>query len=191
MNSRAMLTRVRHGLGALALAVVCPAMADGPAPAAPPVTAPATGLLIDNVRVFNGTDERLSPPSHVLVVGNRVRTISTSPIAPPANVALTRIDGGGRTLMPGLIDAHTHLMFATVSQQVALLGDFGFVQIAAARAAQDMLMRGFTSVRDLGGPVFGLKAAIDAGITPGPRIWPSGAFISQTGGHGDFACPTS
>ncbi len=52
-------------------------------------------------------------------------------------------------------------------------------------------MRGFTSVRDLGGPVFGLKAAIDAGITPGPRIWPSGAFISQTGGHGDFACPTS
>lgn len=65
------------------------------------------------------------------------------------------------------------------------------MQIAAARAAQDMLMRGFTSVRDLGGPVFGLKAAIDAGITPGPRIWPSGAFISQTGGHGDFACPTS
>ena len=127
----------------------------------------------------------------MLVVGNRVRTISTSPIAPPADVALTRIDGGGRTLMPGLIDAHTHLMFATVSQQVALLGDFGFVQIAAARAAQDMLMRGFTSVRDLGGPVFGLKAAIDAGITPGPRIWPSGAFISQTGGHGDFACPTS
>lgn len=184
-----MLRRVKRGVGALALMVVLPAMADGPAPTAPVASPPATGLLIENVRVFNGTDERLSPPSHVLVVGNLVRTISASPIAPPANLALTRIDGGGRTLMPGLIDAHTHLMFATISPQVALLGDFGFVQIAAARAAQDMLMRGFTSVRDLGGPVFGLKAAIDAGITPGPRIWPSGAFISQTGGHGDFRLP--
>lgn len=184
-----MLTRVRHGLGALALTVVCPAMADGPAPTAPPATPPASGLLIENVRVFNGTDERLSPPSHVLVVGNQIRTISASPITPPDNVALTRIDGGGRTLMPGLIDAHTHVMFATISQQAALLGDIGFVHIAGAKAAQDMLMRGFTSVRDLGGPVFGVKAAIDAGITPGPRIWPSGAFISQTGGHGDFRLP--
>ena len=52
-----------------------------------------------------------------------------------------------------------------------------------------MLMRGFTSVRDLGGPVFGLKRAIDTGLVPGPRIWPSGAFISQTGGHGDFRLP--
>lgn len=192
MNRRAMLMRARHGLGALALTVIFPAMADGPAPSATPAApaAPAaSGLLIENVRIFNGTSERLLAPSHVLVVGNLVRTISASPIKPPVDVAITRIDGGGRTLMPGLIDAHTHVMFATISQQAALLGDIGFVHVAAAKAAQDMLMRGFTSVRDLGGPVFGVKAAIDAGITPGPRIWPSGAFISQTGGHGDFRLP--
>lgn len=186
MNRRAMIKRVGHGLGALALAATFPVAAQGQSSAP---AAQQTGLLIENVRVFNGTDERLSAPSHVLVVGNQVRTISTSPIAAPANVTLTRIDGGGRTLMPGLIDAHTHVMFATISQQVALLGDIGFVHIAGAKAAQDMLMRGFTSVRDVGGPVFGVKAAIDAGIIPGPRIWPSGAFISQTGGHGDFRLP--
>ena len=70
------------------------------------------------------------------------------------------------------------------------MGDIGFVHIAAGKAATDMLLRGFTSVRDLGGPVFGLKQAIDAGVVAGPRIWPSGAFISQSGGHGDFRLPT-
>ena len=90
---------------------------------------------------------------------------------------------------PGLIDAHTHLMFATVPQLAVLTGDIGFLNLAAGKAATDMLMRGFTSVRDLGGPVFGLKRAIDLGLLAGPRIWPAGAFISQTGGHGDFRLP--
>lgn len=137
MNRRATMHRAGRAVMALMLAVTFPAATRGQqAPAAGGASQAAqTGLLIENVRIFNGTDERLSPVSQVLVVGNLVRTISTSPIAPPANVELTRIDGGGCTLMPGLIDAHTHLMFATISQQVALLGDFGFVQISAARAA--------------------------------------------------------
>ncbi len=100
------------------------------------------------------------------------------------------IDGAGRTLMPGLIDAHTHIMFISLPQVVLLTADVGFVNLAAAKAANDMLMRGFTSIRDLGGPSFGLKRAIDAGLAVGPRIWPSGAMISQTGGHGDFRLPT-
>jgi len=91
--------------------------------------------------------------------------------------------------MPGLIDAHTHLMFETLPQTALLTADIEFVTVAAVRAASDMLMRGFTSVRDMGGPVFGLKRGIDAGLTTGPRIWPSGAFISQSGGHGDFRFP--
>jgi imidazolonepropionase-like amidohydrolase len=91
--------------------------------------------------------------------------------------------------MPGLIDAHTHIMFAAVPQHVLLASDAGFIAVAATRAATDMLMRGFTSVRDMGGPVFGLKRGIDAGLVAGPRIWPSGAFVSQTGGHGDFRLP--
>jgi imidazolonepropionase-like amidohydrolase len=96
------------------------------------------------------------------------------------------IDGGGRTLMPGLVDAHVHIVMSTIPIGVMMTADPNYVMLRAADAAEDMLMRGFTSVRDLGGPTFGLKRAIDEGIVSGPRIWPSGATISQTSGHGDF-----
>ena len=160
------------------------------APDARPAEPPQAAVVFENVRIFDGTSDRLSAPSNVLVTGNVIQAISTAPIPAPPGAALVRIAGGGRTLMPGLIDAHTHLMFATIPQATILTADIGFVHIAAAKAATDMLMRGFTSVRDLGGPVFGLKRAIDQGLVPGPRIWPSGAFVSQSGGHGDFRLPT-
>jgi imidazolonepropionase-like amidohydrolase len=151
--------------------------------------APAPAVLFENVRVFDGKAERLSPPLSVLVTGNRIARVGADALAPPADAALTRIDGAGRTLMPGLIDAHTHLMFMAVPQIVALTADVGYLNLLAGRAAGDMLMRGFTSVRDMGGPTYGLKRAIDEGIIAGPRIWPSGAMISQSGGHGDFRLP--
>ena len=91
--------------------------------------------------------------------------------------------------MPGLIDAHWHTTMAGVPLQTVLLAPFAYTMIAAGREAGATLMRGFTSVRDLAGPAFGLKMAIDAGVITGPRIWPSGAMISQTGGHGDFRFP--
>jgi imidazolonepropionase-like amidohydrolase len=171
-------------LGSLAL---CPALAVAQAP--PPASSPAA-VLFENVRVFDGTSERLSPPRNVLVVGNKILTIADAPITPPAGAALTRIAGNGRTLMPGLIDAHTHLSFTIIPQAAALTADIGYVHAASTQAATGMLLRGFTSVRDAGGPVFGLKRAIDEGLIAGPRIWPSGAFISQTGGHADFRLPT-
>jgi imidazolonepropionase-like amidohydrolase len=146
-----------------------------------------TRTLITNVRIFDGKSAALSGLMNVLVEGNVIKSISATAITPAAGT--TVIDGGGRTLMPGLIDAHTHLMFGTVSQVTALTSDVGFMNVAAVKAADDMLMRGFTTVRDMGGPVFGLKRGIDLGLVPGPRIWPSGAFISQTGGHGDFRLP--
>jgi imidazolonepropionase-like amidohydrolase len=175
-----------HRIGALcALAVL--------ASAAPPAVAGEgerpKAVVFEDVRIFDGVSDALSAPSHVLVVGNLVRTISAAPILDPPDAQVKRIAGGGRTLMPGLIDAHTHLMFATLPQAAVLTSDAGFLSVAATRAANDMLLRGFTSVRDLGGPVFGLKRGIDAGLVPGPRIWPSGAMISQTGGHGDFRLP--
>ena len=88
--------------------------------------------------------------------------------------------------MPGLIDAHWHAFMASVPQMLLLTADPSYLQLLAARQAEATLMRGFTTVRDLGGPVFGLKRAIDEGVMIGPRIYPSGAFISQTSGHGDF-----
>lgn len=152
-------------------------------PAAPPA------VLFENVRVFDGTSAALSGPANVLVVGNVIKSISRTPVSDPAAVTAARIAGDGRTLMPGLIDAHTHIMFATIPEIAVLTSDVGFLNVAAVKAANDMLLRGFTSIRDLGGPVFGLKRGIDAGLAPGPRIWPSGAFVSQSGGHGDFRLP--
>jgi len=148
-----------------------------------------TSVLFENVRIFDGTSSTLSEPSYVLVRDGKIEKITTESIRANSDDALRIIDGKGRTLMPGLIDAHTHLMFATVSHAMVATSDIGFLNVAAVKAAKDMLMRGFTSVRDVGGPIFGLKRGIDMGLVPGPRIWPAGAFISQSGGHGDFRLP--
>lgn len=144
-----------------------------------------TSTLFRNVRVFDGTSDALSAPTDVLVRDGVIAGIGV--VAPDVEgEGRTTIDAGGRVLMPGLIDAHVHLMLGMLSLGEVLTADATYLGIAAAAGAEAMLMRGFTSVRDCGGPVFGLKHAIDGGLVPGPRIWPSGAFISQTSGHGDF-----
>jgi imidazolonepropionase-like amidohydrolase len=142
--------------------------------------------LFENVRIFNGTSEQLSAPSNVLVVGNKIQKISTAPI--PQSSGASRINGGGRVLMPGLIDNHTHL-FMAVSKVEDLLSPSTTPESlfkTTQTTATETLMRGFTTVRDLAGPVFELKKVIDQGAVVGPRIYPSGAMISQTSGHGDF-----
>jgi imidazolonepropionase-like amidohydrolase len=156
--------------------------------AEPPPPGPPAEVVFRNVRVFDGHSAALSAPTSVLVRGNTIASIGAG--ASAAERQATVIDGGGRTLMPGLIDAHVHLAFETVPQADVLMGDIGYVYLAAGRGATAMLMRGFTSARDLGGPTFGIRKAIDRGVIAGPRLWPSGAFISQSGGHGDFRLPT-
>jgi len=146
-------------------------------------------VLFDNVRIFDGTSASLSSPTNVLVRGNKIVQISSDPIRVDRGANTHIIQGEGRTLMPGLIDAHWHAMMATISVQSLLVSDAGYVNLVAGTEARSTLMRGFTSVRDLSGPVFGLKRAIDEDLIEGPRIWPSGAMISQTGGHGDFRMP--
>jgi len=143
---------------------------------------PSTTVVFDNVRIFDGT--ALTEPMNVLVEGNEITRITAEPITTDA--VATRITGDGRTLMPGLIDAHWHTFMVRPSMAMASTAPFPFITLLAAAEAEATLMRGFTSVRDLGGPAFGLKMAIDRGVMRGPRIWPSGAMISQTGGHGDF-----
>jgi imidazolonepropionase-like amidohydrolase len=147
---------------------------------------PPSTVLFQNVRIFDGTGKDLSPPSNVLVRGNKIEKISTAPI-PVDRVANTQIiEGSSRTLMPGLIDVHWHAMLIRATPAQAIAGDVGYNNIAAGAEATDTLMRGFTTVRDVGGPTFGLKQAIDEGIVAGPRIFPSGAVITITSGHGDF-----
>ncbi|OSP53962.1 amidohydrolase family protein [Pseudoruegeria sp. SK021] len=139
-------------------------------------------IVFENVRVFDGT--ALTDPMNVLVEGNHIAQISADLI--DAGAEAVHISGDGRTLMPGLIDAHWHTFMARPSMALASTAPFTFITLLAGAEAQATLMRGFTSVRDLGGPTFGLKMAIDSGAIAGPRIWPSGAMLSQTGGHGDF-----
>ena len=104
-------------------------------------------------------------------------------------VKVNVIDGKGRTLMPGLIDAHWHTMFNFWPMSKILSANFGYLSIAAANASRDTLLRGFTTVRDAGANCFGVKNAIDSGLAEGPRIYPAGPYIGQTSGHGDFRGP--
>jgi imidazolonepropionase-like amidohydrolase len=148
---------------------------------------PAAGAtLFQNVRIFDGKSAALSAPSSVLVRDNKIERISPSAAAANAGADVRVIDANGRVLMPGLIDAHWHMFMAAVPPAVLLTADHGYLNLLAARQAEATLMRGFTTIRDMGGPVFGLKRAIDEGVAIGPRIYPSGAMISQTSGHGDF-----
>jgi imidazolonepropionase-like amidohydrolase len=186
-----MVWKLKRGLyRSLVLAALlvglCQASQAQEAPGAVPSTTFTGGAatLFQNVRIFDGKSAALSVPSNVLVRGNTIERISVSPITvdPNANV----IAANGRVLMPGLIDAHWHAFMAATPQPLLMTADASYLHLLAARQAEATLMRGFTTVRDLGGPVFGLKRAIDEGVMIGPRIYPSGAFISQTSGHGDF-----
>jgi imidazolonepropionase-like amidohydrolase len=151
------------------------------AQATPPPT-----TVFQNVRIFDGKVGKLSGPSHVLVRGNKIERISPTPIPTDIAVDAVVIDGGGRTLMPGLIDNHWHTMLVRPTPAALKTMDVGYANFLAGAEARDTLLRGFTTIRDLGGPAFSLKHAIDEGLIPGPRIFPSGAIITVTSGHGDF-----
>ena len=156
------------------------------APALAQKSAPKRTTLFTHVNVFDGVNEKRIMNANVLVEGSLIKTVSTEPITADG---ATVIDGAGRTLMPGLIDAHWHTMFNFSPISNTLGSSFGYLNIAAAKASGDTLMRGFTTVRDVGGNSFGVKRAIDEGLAKGPRIYPSGAYIGQTSGHGDFRGP--
>jgi imidazolonepropionase-like amidohydrolase len=161
-----------------ALASIAMSLAAGP----PAQAQQSPAVLFQNVRIFDGKNGALSPPSNVLVRDNRIEKISAATITADAQV----INGGGRVLMPGLIDAHWHAMLVRPTPASALANDVGYTNLLAVAEATSTLMRGFTTVRDMGGPAFALKRAIDEGLVAGPRIYPSGAIITITSGHGDF-----
>lgn len=148
-----------------------------------------TAIWFKDVAVFDSRAGSLTPMAQVLVRGGLIESVTTGTAAPPNSDGAQVIDGAGRTLIPGLIDAHAHVTFSTIPVADGMTADPGYLHILAGRSATQMLMRGFTTVRDAGGPSFGLKRAIDAGIVEGPRMFPSGALISQSGGHGDFRQP--
>ncbi len=154
-------------------------------------TAPQSVIVFTNVRIFDGKSSALSAPVNVLVRGNKIEKISAQPIPTDKRGDTVIIDGAGKTLMPGLIDNHVHLFMAGSSEKEMMAPNATVegLEATAAEQARLMLLRGFTAARDVGGPVFGVKRMIDSGKVPGPRLYPSGAMISQTSGHGDFRMP--
>ncbi|MCP5328120.1 MAG: amidohydrolase family protein [Steroidobacteraceae bacterium] len=164
-------------------------------------------LIITNARVFDGRNAQLHENAEIVIAGGKIVAIRKAGSGLPeagstaagadasrdakagsasaAGSAPRVIDAGNRIVIPGLIDAHVHPAMAI---QIGALRDSdpNYVAARSVVEAQHILMRGFTTIRDMGGPVFGLKQAIDEDLLPGPRIFPSGAIISQTSGHGDF-----
>ena len=144
---------------------------------------PARTLFV-NVNIFDGSSEELAMGMSVLVEGNLISQVAT---AIPAPGGTTIIDGGGRTLMPGLIEGHGHLqMNGTSLADIENNRNWEELAIRSAVNAEAALMSGFTTWRDAGGLGAGLRKTIDAGLVVGPRIYPSGGFIGPTGSHADF-----
>lgn len=152
-------------------------------PGATPRGSSTSGAVcFTNARVFDGVSHELSAPTTVLTDDGKIAAIGKN-VEVPAGARV--IDAEGRTLTPGFIDAHCHLMLQPVVSD--LLGTDAFYHAyRGAEIAKLYLSRGFTTVRDTGGNTFSLKRAIDEGRVEGPRIYPSGPIISQTSGHGDF-----
>ncbi|WP_424931872.1 amidohydrolase family protein [Amaricoccus macauensis] len=139
-------------------------------------------VVIRNAQVFNGCDEELADVD-VLVSGQLVSQIGTDIETPDGAF---EIDAEGHTLIPGLIDAHWHGVFAEATiAQLALTGE-GYWNLLAAKAQNNALSRGFTTVRDVAGPMFDIARATDEGLIDGPRVFASGPALSITAGHQDF-----
>ncbi|MGG5577234.1 amidohydrolase family protein [Myroides sp. C15-4] len=153
---------------------------------------PQDRIILKNVEIFNGKDAETRMGS-IVIEKNKIKKVVLGKGELPSSelVGARVIDGKGKFVMPGMIDSHWHSFLAANSNQAIMLGDESFLFINAAKESENTLQRGFTTVRDLGGHVMGIKQANDYGINKGPRIYPSEAMISQTGGHGDASFPWS
>ena len=168
-------------LGTVAAALMVTAILALPPALTAQEEAPAQ-VLFTNVNVWDGNSDHLQNGVDVLVTGNLIERVASGISAPSG---ATVVDGGGRTLIPGLIDMHSHLSI----MEGMLDGRDAFDQMAIGAMTGNVLRsyldQGFTSTMDTGGNVLGVAKAVNLGRIPGPRIFPSGGFLSQTGGHGD------
>ncbi|WP_204113195.1 metal-dependent hydrolase family protein [Shimia biformata] len=141
--------------------------------------------LITGARIFDGVNPDLIEGQDILIEDGMIAAIGANLDVPADAVT---IDAEGRVMTPGFIDMHYHLSLCSVpvmDMAGSYAPDLDYIGIKAAQAAEDALMRGFTSLRDVGGASWGAKLAADRGEIAGPRVWPSLRAISQFGGHGD------
>jgi imidazolonepropionase-like amidohydrolase len=141
-----------------------------------------TRYLFRNVKLLDPGKDELLGGHEVLVEGGVIREVSDRPIQP---AGATLIDGGGRTLMPGLIDCHVHVFLSELNIRNLEHVPLTLMTARAAELMRGMIDRGFTTVRDTGGADWGIKAAVEGGLLQGPRLFISGRAIGPTGGHSD------
>ena len=141
-----------------------------------------TRYLFRNVKLLDPGKDELLGGHEVLVEGGVIREVSDRPIQP---AGATLIDGGGRTLMPGLIDCHVHVFLSELNIRNLEHVPLTLMTARAAELMRGMIDRGFTTVRDTGGADWGIKAAVEGRLLPGPRLFISGRAIGPTGGHSD------
>lgn len=139
--------------------------------------------LIKNANVFDGYNEKLTENANIIIQDNLVEDIVQGVI--PEEQFDMVIDAGGRTVMPGMIDAHAHLYYTSTPYELDSMRE-DEIAVRSAAMAKAVLLNGFTTVREAGGLICGLKKAIDDGVVDGPRVFPSGGGITQTNGHADL-----
>jgi imidazolonepropionase-like amidohydrolase len=144
-------------------------------------------ILFTNAAVFDGVGPELLPGAEVLVADGQIQEVSARAIPRPQ--ACEVIDLAGRTLMPGLIDAHVHVWATDLDILRLIRRRTEYLAAFAYRSLRQMLERGFTTVRDAGGTDIGYAQALAEGLAEGPRLLHAGRWLSQTGGHGDFRAP--
>jgi imidazolonepropionase-like amidohydrolase len=143
-----------------------------------------SSLLITNAHLLDPDRGELSDSSWMVVADGRIAESGTGR-APSVTDETRTIDAAGATVLPGLIDAHVHILVTSLDWSEAQSWTPGYATVRALAEAERMLHRGFTTIRDVGGADHGMARAIDEGLATGPRLIFGGKALSQTGGHGD------
>lgn len=138
-------------------------------------------IIFENCLLIDGVSDAARGNMHVAIENNLIKEISDKPISGSGR----RINLQGRTLMPGLIDAHAHVYAIHLNQELTRDMPHTLMMAHAAPRVRAMLARGFTTIRDVAGGDYGIKKAIAMGLMSGPRMHIAGRALSQTGGHGD------
>ncbi len=140
-------------------------------------------LVVRNANVFDSPSGSLLPQRQIIIRGQRIEEVTGEPLQVDD---ATVIDAGGRVVLPGLIDAHVHVVAASHDLVALALQPPSLVTAKSSQIMRAMLLRGFTSVRDAAGADFGLQQAVSSGLFEGPRLFIAGFPVSQTGGHADM-----